>query len=64
MTKRKAARNKKEEFWDLPKCGKFMSCYCVKNIQSILYLCNDPTPNYHDYTWVIFLIASFNDHMK
>mmetsp|Transcript_20329 Transcript_20329/g.42341 ORF Transcript_20329/g.42341 Transcript_20329/m.42341 type:complete len:172 (-) Transcript_20329:1150-1665(-) len=58
-------KRKRDEFWDPPKCSKFMSRNLVKDILAKLWLSNDPPPIHHDRAWAICpLIKSFNDYME
>ncbi len=58
-------KRKRNEFWDLPRWGKFMSHNHDKEIISNLCLWNDQPPIYCGHSWAICpLTTAFNKHME
>ncbi len=57
-------KRKGNDFWDPPRCGKYMSGKCFSSLQSNLQLSNDPPPPHRDRSWMLRpLIDAFNKHM-
>lgn len=58
-------KRRRDDFWDPPKCGKYMSRNRFKDITSCLRLNNNTPPTYRDRSWELReLIKGFNDHME
>ncbi len=57
-------KRKRNDFWDPPCCGKYMSGKRFGVILSNLWLCNDLPPTYRDRSWRIYpLVNAFNKQM-